>query len=700
MIRFRSLQLENFHLARDLTIPFSHDDIRRLSLIRAEPGTGKTTVFRAFRWALYDEEGLPNGGKGYPLGSMAHDTVRGGPEVNVAATLEFEVGDGAVEPTVYRLKRFTREHVTSDGVHSRGRSDKVLMKLRPAGWQTIENPEIMLERFFPSALRDVFFTDGDEAMRFIAKDVSTSTKRERVRGAIRNLLGINTLEDAEGHLDSVATQFNAEVKNKGGNVGLKDASERVERLTSELDSASRKEDELSRSYQKIDEERSAARERLDAALQRGNRTELLRALKDAEASQGGAVTEIAQVHREKSDLLRTRMIAMPFLSAAVDSARTRLSALKTEGAIPSDYIPLLRERLEVGRCVCGTELEPGSAHRHAIEKLLNDQEATSAVKDRLTALYYAAAALEPEGALAVQLTRLESRLARAQGQHSTAGARIRAVELQISQLGDSDIDALQASYKDNDVALRRVSEERAVATETTKSLRRQLEEVTKTRDRLLENEKDAKALQAKLLVANDIRQVIRRAKDRIQDEKLKEVSSEMDLLFRRMIGSDAENALIKSAQITPDFDVVVFSQTGAHIDPDLQLNGAARRAITLAFILALAKVSGMRSPNVIDTPLGMMGIQVKQAALATLVEESAQPILFLTYAEIRDIEDALDRYAGSKVTLTMTAHYPTYLRNKPPVDGPEILACDCGHRDQCDLCERVFTSADLEEVVA
>ena len=574
------------------------------------------------------------------------------------------------------------------------------MKLRPAGWQTVENPEIMLEQFFPTALRDVFFTDGDEAMRFIAKDVSTSTKRERVRGAIRNLLGINTLEDAEGHLDSVASQFNAEVKNKGGNVGLKDASEKVERLTSELDSASKKEDELSRSYQKIDEERSAARERLDAALQRGNRTELLRALKEAEANQSGATTEITQVHREKSDLLRTRMIAMPFLSAAMDSARTRLSALKSEGAIPSDYMPLLRERLEVGRCVCGTELEPGSAHRHAIEKLLNDQEETSAIKDRLTALYYATAALEPDGALAVQLARLESRLARSQGQHSTAGARIRAVELQISQLGDSDVDALQASYKDNDVALRKVSEERAIAAETAKSLRRQLDEVTKTRDRLLENEKDARALQAKLLVANDLRQVIRCAKDRIQDEKLKEVSSEMDLLFRRMIGSDAENALIKSALITPDFDVVVFSQTGAHIDPDLQLNGAARRAITLAFILALAKVSGMRSPNVIDTPLGMMGIQVKQAALATLVEESAQPILFLTYAEIRDIEDALDRYAGSKVTLTMTAHYPTYLRNKPPVDGPEILSCDCGHRDQCELCERVFTSADLEEVVA
>ena len=700
MIRFRSLQLQNFHLARDLTIPFSVDRDRPLSLIRAEPGTGKTTVFRAFRWALYDEEGLPNGGKGYPLGSMAHNTSRDGPDIAVSATLEFEVDEGSGEPTIYRVRRFTRESVDPDGGHSRGHSDKVLMKLRPSGWQTIEHPEIVLERLFPASLRDVFFTDGDEAMRFIAKDVSTSTKRERVRGAIRNLLGLNTLEDAEGHLASVAGQFNAEVRNKGGNVGLKEASELVERLTADLEGATKQEEKLARDLQLVDEARSTARERLDAALQRGNRAELRRALQEAEASQDTAQAQVAQVHREKSDLLRSKAITAPFFSKMVDTARTRLGALKSEGAIPSDYLPLLRERLEVGRCVCGTDLTPGSGHRHAVEKLLNDQEATSAIKDRLTALYYVTSAGEQGTSLATTLGRLEGTLMRAQKQSAAAGARIRALELQISQLGDSDIDALQASYKDNDMALRKVTEDRAIAIETVKSISRRLDEATKNRDRLLKNEKDAKAIQAKLLVANDIRYVIGCAKDRIQDEKLREVSAEMDLLFRRMIGSDAENALIRSAEITPDFDVVVSSQTGARLDPDLQLNGAARRAITLAFILALAKVSGVRSPNVIDTPLGMMGIQVKQAALSTLVQESAQPVLFLTYAEIRDIEDLLDRHAGSSVTLTMTAHYPTYLKNPPPVEGPEILVCSCNHRSSCDLCERVFTTADLEVAVA
>lgn len=700
MIRFRSLHLENFHLARDLTIPFSIDDERPLSLIRAEPGTGKTTVFRAFRWVLYDEDGLPNGGKSYPLGSMAHDVDKLGDSIEVAATLEFEHRDGSTLATQYRLRRSVTERVSSEGVHSRGKAEKVLMKLGSGGWTAVSHPDIALERLFPSALRDVFFTDGDEAMRFIAKDVSTSTKRERVRGAIRNLLGIHTLEEAESHLDQVAAQFNAEVKAKGGNLNLQAASERVAATKSALEAAQSEDEEVARSYQVTDEARSTARARLDAALVKGNRAELKRSLDEAESSYRAAEAEIALVHREKSDLLRTRGVVMPLLGSRLDAARTRLAVLKSEGAIPSDYLPLLRDRLSVGKCVCGSELTEGSPHRAAVVKLLKDQESTSEIKDRLTGLYYAATAVGPEEPISTTLSRLEERLARAQQQLASEGARIRSIDLQIKQLGDADIEALQASYHDNDAALRKLSADKALVEQKVKSLQRQLDDAVSERDKLLASEKDARSIQAKLIAANDIRRVISAAKDRIQTEKLLEVSAEMDVLFRRMIGFDTDNALIRSAEITRDFDVVVLSQTGAKLDPDMQLNGAARRAITLAFILSLAKVSRVQSPNVIDTPLGMMGIQVKQAALATLVEQSAQPILFLTYAEIRDIEDALDHYAGENVTLTMTAHYPTYLRNRPPVDGPEILVCDCSHRDHCDLCERVFSTADSAEVAA
>ena len=62
--------------------------------------------------------------------------------------------------------------------------------------------------------------------------------------------------------------------------------------------------------------------------------------------------------------------------------------------------------------------------------------------------------------------------------------------------------------------------------------------------------------------------------------------------------------------------------------PDRDLNGASRRALTLAFILALTKVSEVEAPNIIDTPLGMMSGYVKRSVLMTAIRESSQLELY------------------------------------------------------------------------
>jgi DNA sulfur modification protein DndD len=118
------------------------------------------------------------------------------------------------------------------------------------------------------------------------------------------------------------------------------------------------------------------------------------------------------------------------------------------------------------------------------------------------------------------------------------------------------------------------------------------------------------------------------------------------------------------------------------------LNGASRRALTLAFILALTKVSEVEAPNIIDTPLGMMSGFVKREVLRTAAKEASQLVLFLTRAEIRDCEDILDKCAGQVITLTNPAHFPKMLQNKPPISTVEILRCDCDHRSECKLCAR------------
>ncbi len=179
------------------------------------------------------------------------------------------------------------------------------------------------------------------------------------------------------------------------------------------------------------------------------------------------------------------------------------------------------------------------------------------------------------------------------------------------------------------------------------------------------------------------------ALETMRTRELQKVSKHMNAIFLNMIGADAsQRSIITRAEITPDFRIVVYGQYEQPLDPSQDLNGASRRALTIAFILALTKVSEVEAPNVIDTPLGMASGYVKTAILQFAAQQSSQLILFLTHDEIKGCEDILDRYAGRVHTFTNPAHYPKILINEPSVSDTRVVLCGCDHRQHCKICER------------
>jgi DNA sulfur modification protein DndD len=191
-------------------------------------------------------------------------------------------------------------------------------------------------------------------------------------------------------------------------------------------------------------------------------------------------------------------------------------------------------------------------------------------------------------------------------------------------------------------------------------------------------------------VTQDIINVLQNSYNKITSEELEQVSEQMNKIFLEMIGADPEQfAIIRRTEISKEFDIIVYGPQDRTLDPDRDLNGASRRALTLAFILSLTLVSEVEAPNVIDTPLGMMSGYVKRSVLRTAIKKSAQLILFLTHDEIAGCEEILDEAAGVVVTLTNPSHYPKMLVNNPHFTEQTIIACDCTHRDECQLCARV-----------
>ena len=273
--------------------------------------------------------------------------------------------------------------------------------------------------------------------------------------------------------------------------------------------------------------------------------------------------------------------------------------------------------------------------------------------------------------------------------HDQHARKLKSLEVTIDQIPNTDIQGLRDTQRSYRAQRERFNDDRVRYETQRDSLREQEVNLTKRRDQLLKQQKEGARILAELNVTQDLANILRNAYDQITTEELSKVSTLMNDLFLEMIGADPEQgAIIQRAEIDEDFDIVVFGPNNRTLNPDIDLNGASRRALTLAFILALTKVSEVDAPNVIDTPLGMMSGYVKRSVLKTAIRESSQLILFLTRAEIMDCEEILDEEAGVVITLTNPGHYPLILSNDPEVNERTVLRCDCSHRQECERCHR------------
>ena len=324
--------------------------------------------------------------------------------------------------------------------------------------------------------------------------------------------------------------------------------------------------------------------------------------------------------------------------------------------------------------------------------MIEESRNSDLIQEKVTALYYGAQdLLSPvkERRWSHEYSDVFGRRQRAATRRAELGGAEAAIEAKIKALPDVDIQQLRTArnrYRDQSKEFQRKEIHLNAQLETTE---RDIKLHEEKRIKLSQHDEKSRQIGAEIKVADDLLQVLSNAIETMKTRDLKKVSDLMNVLFLDMIGSDrAQRSIITRASITPEFHIVVFGINDHPLDPSQDLNGASRRALTIAFILALARVSKVKAPNVIDTPLGMMSGYVKQAVLQLACQQSSQLILFLTHSEIAGCEDILDERAGRIYTLTNPAHFPKILVHAPQVDDARVLLCSCGHRTHCQVCER------------
>jgi len=688
-------------MLRDLELDFATMSDKNLTVVRAANESGKTTVLHGLQWALYGDSALPGKSENFRLHPIDWDETDG-KHVAITATVDFELTryrrrSGETRKR-YRLVRSATEDI--DGKSRRSPSTMKLYELTEVGAEPIKEPEAFVNDELPPELRDVFFTDGDRALSFIEADATTSTKRERVQRAIRSLLGLGVIEDAIKHVRKSAAEVNKKAKAVGASSNLSEVAARLEMTIKQQDQLNVELKDATQGFEQFDERTRVVERQIEDALKHGDREQLALESESARKESERLDDLCKAATKDHSSLFRSEAIAASLLAPMLEDALAKLEELHDQGKIPSATIPVLHERLKAEVCICGESLSENDPRDHArrthIMGLIDSNRREDEVRKILTDLYYRAMPFrdvkDSTKWSEVSETVLQKR-EQLEKLRNEAGRKQRTIEQKIDSLPDTDIKLLRQLKLDHsnqrDRFMKKVPELNTKLEELSHTRKRQEEE----RDRLLRDEKRGAHILAESDVTQDVIHVLQSAFNQITTEELKKVSDLMNEVFIDMIGADPDQgAAIQRAEISRDFDIIVFGRNDRKLDPDLDLNGASRRALTFAFILALTEVSEVHAPNVIDTPLGMTSGFVKRAILSTAIKRSAQLILFLTHDEIAGCEDIIDGAAGSVVTLTNPTHYPKMLVNNPNISELKVLRCDCDHNSSCQLCERHLNS--------
>ena len=694
-------QFKNFRLLRDLEVEFSLEKDKKLTVIRAENETGKTTMLSALQWALYGDNALPNKGRDYRLHPIDWNQKNDN-HVEISVSIDFEnttlrkTSSKFIEKSEkFRIVRNTTEIV--DGIKwNRKPSTVYLYVITDKGANIIDHPDSFIDDLCPEVLREIFFIDGDRALNFIEEE-SVSTKRERVHKAIRSLLGLDVIEKALDHMNQVERDVNKKAQ-KIGSQSSTNISKQIEEITERIESKNKELKSAEEQFNRFDKEYHGIDKMINDALIQGNREQLV-------IEKEGLIKQIKNIdgilenaQKEHCNLFKSQVLSKDLLKPILSKAKAKLESLRDAGKIPNTTIPVLIDRLEQDTCFCGESIDrndnQGLIRRNNIEQLMKESEKADEIQKIVTNLFFGSNETLTDSIIGENdWSSLYKKIVEERDKLSelreTEGKKLKGIESKIDKIPKKDLQGLRGQKKEflrqRDKHFTNIT----LCRSELKNFESQKEVLNLELTGILKNEEKGARIIADLEVVNDIKHILQSSIDRLKDQELQKVSELMNKIFLKMIGADPEQqAIIKKTLISGEFDIIVYGPNDRTLNPDRDLNGASRRALTLAFILALTKVSEFEAPNIIDTPLGMMSGYVKRSVLRTAIQESTQLVLFLTRSEIAGCEEIIGKNAGSLITLSNTAHYPKMLKNDPKISEQKLIRCDCKQDQECKICER------------
>ena len=694
-------RIRNFKLLRDLSLTFSMDRNKPLTVIRAENGSGKTSTLQALRWALFGKNALEDSyDRLSPANWPDQNKCQISVEIDFIHSGVSKVGnENKVSEEHYMLKREVVEKPDNDHIH-RGKELVTMYQSTDAGSVPVDPPEIRLAQMLPKEMVDIFFIDGDKAMSFISPTLHEGARRDKVKDAIRTLLGLGLLERVEKRVDGVQSDVNSQISKNASSEKLSNITEEIERKNMSKQQFEKKIADSNTQIKGIEQYLYRVKQELDRALEFGKYKHLAVEKKGLEEELKAASMYDEVLKKNHQKLFQEEALSWSLIGTSLHKGFKRLQRLHVKGALPGELVPALKERLELEKCICGASLREGTLARKNVITLIQ-RRGDEELGEHLSYLYYnTKGELDKQRATGAEnwkdkSQKLSSRRTSCEKNTNKLHDKLKYCDAKISKIDQKEINFKEKLVITLTETLQKKNSERDQAETMLHTAMEKLKDLKIKQKILSQADKKVAGLNAEKTVLDDLEFIVSETLKKMQGIYIELVSKRMNDLFIEVCADTEQDGGFLRAEISDKYSIVVRTTNNRTLHPDHEVNSASQRALTFAFIWALTEVSDVVAPRVIDTPLGMMSGNVKRRVLEMISkaadgEVDRQVILFLTQSEISHTEDILDERAGKTITLIKTGDYPKDLVNNPGTDPdqPVVLACECTHRQFCVQCER------------
>lgn len=645
-MEFNRLQIQNFRQFYDeQEIHFSTNVDQNVTVIHGANGSGKTTLLNAFTWLFYEDITLPKPDRIVSERALAETNP--GNRVQVSVVLEF-----SHEGTTYeakRIKEFRRQSELS-GVEE---SSNIRLEYTDenGNLKTRSDPEDSLDQIMPERLQEIFFFDGETI-----DELSAIGGQEKIREAIRNIMGLSILERSERHLGTAVERYD-KIAQKHGSEELasllsekqninEDISTKEDSLEGYKDSKSVTESEISEIEDRLSE--------LEGSRElQAERDDLQKELDDVKGDIKDINSDLAREISERGFL--------PFAMPAVEETGKMLQKKREKGEIPSDIkTHFVDDLLELQECICGRSLTPGTEPYTEVESW---RERAGSTEIEETAMSIVGRLTELGGdqeKLYSEIKRHLERRAEKENKKQSIEERLSGIKSQLSDKEQENIGDLEERRTN---LLGEVGEYK----QRIKALNSEIENLEEERDQLQKEINEAKEENEKAELARRRAQTTGYVQDQIatlfdkyQDEVRQSVNDRVNKIFTDIIAKDYY------ARISEDYSLEILKDVGETSGISVAKSTGERQVASLSFIATLISLAKERYesdedatyfkggiyPMIMDSPFGSLDPTYQQRVSRVLPEMAHQVVVMVTQSQWSDeVASEMERVAGERYYL-------------------------------------------------